>query len=217
MNLSDQKFTIRQVAEIHGEKIPTLQSWADKGWARITPAPGPGQARELTVVDVYYLSIAIAFERIGVAPQTANQIAFAAIFHGHTYKRASERTWSELGETQEQYFSGSPERQTRPGPEVRITIADLDPAFRWRETVDPYHLFARAGALNCNPNGAVVLEALEPTVNMIRIRARAKEDPDGLAVELAAGALSDIGHYINLTELLFYVDDALRRPVDGQR
>src|ERR1039457_2631847 len=102
MSLSDQKFTIRQVAEIHGEKIPTLQSWADKGWARITSAPGPGQARELNLMDVYALSIAVALTRIGVSPQTANHAAWRAMYqpggeNREVHERAKERMLRERG------------------------------------------------------------------------------------------------------------------------
>lgn len=207
MKLANQKFTIRQVAEIHGERIPTLQSWADKGWARITPAPGPGQARELSIVDAYGLSIAIAFNTIGVEPRVANQIAFSAIHYGDTFRRATERTWRELGTTCKKYLRDDPTRQL---PEIIITFADLDPAFHNRETVDPYHLFAKAGLLSCHPSAAIVAPYIStPRVDLIQLRRFARENPDQFAAELAAGALSDFGFFINLTDLIYAVDSAL--------
>lgn len=203
--LADRTFSIRGVAEIHGEKPGLLQSWADKNWARITPAPGPGQARELTIVDVYSLSIAVAFTKIGVNAQLANQIAFSAIHYGETFHRATERTWRELRTTPDKYFKANP---TAKGPEVTVTIADVDPAFRWRELADPYHLFAKAARLNTELPVVVPYDT-PPHVDLIRIRNWAKKNPDGLVTELTAGALSDLGFFINLTELLYYVDHAL--------
>jgi len=207
--LADRTFLIREVAEIHDEKPGLLQSWADKNWARITPAPGPGQARELTIVDVYSLSIAVAFAKIGVNAQVANQIAFGAIHYGETFRRATDRIWRELRTTPEKYFKANP---TAKGPEVVVTIADVDPAFRWRELADPYHLFAKAATLNTELP-LVAPYVTPPHVDLIRIRNWAKKNPDGLAAELAAGALSDLGFFINLTELLYYVDHALTASV----
>jgi len=204
-SLANRKFLIREVAEIHDEKPGLLQSWADKNWARITPAPGPGQARELTIVDVYSLSIAVAFTKIGVNAQVANQIAFSAVHYGETLHRATGRTWRELRSTPEKYFKANP---TAKGPEVTVTIADVDPAFRWRELSDPYHLFAKAARLNTEAPLVVPFDT-PPHVDLIRIRNWARKNPDGLVTELTAGALSDLGFFMNLTELLYYVDRAL--------
>lgn len=67
--------TLKQVAALYSENPVTLQSWADKGWAKITPAPGPGRARILTEQDVVCLCVAIVLAHCGITPKLANKIA----------------------------------------------------------------------------------------------------------------------------------------------
>jgi hypothetical protein len=119
MRLVDERFTLREIAKVFGDNSVTLQSWADKGWARISPAPGPGRIRELHVLDVYALSVAIRLSQHGINPKLANQIATRAV--------CSEDDSDVTGTT------------------VSEAMGNLNHAFRYRETAYPYMLVAKVG------------------------------------------------------------------------
>lgn len=192
MLLIDETFTLRRVAEIHGENPVTLQSWADKGWARITPAPGPGRARELDIMDVYWLSIAIRLSRLGVNPKIANRIAAEAIYSGSTWDRANKRT--------DGFVSANP---GKPIPDVRASIADVEGAFRWREKANPYHLFAKTERSMAEFGFGY---DADPKVSLHRLRdTTGAQDLTGVVLV----ALSGAGHFVDLTDLLYAVDEAL--------
>lgn len=200
--LAKAKFSMRQVMGVHGEKPTLLQSWADKGWSQISPSSGPGATRELTLVDAYTVSIAVAFVNVGVNAKLANEIARSAVFIGHTWKRASERMWREEGTTAEQYFSANP---TAPFRSPTLALEDLHEGFRERDPGSPFHLLARLGHINaCLP--LISSFVSPPPVEIVRFSDFPARE---LRIQLQAGALSDLGLFINLTDLLDNVDRLL--------
>ncbi len=194
-------FSLKQVSEIVGQKIPTMQTWFDKGWAHVTPAEAPGSPRKLTLFDLYQLEVASLLIKRGLNAEVANGLAFICIYIHESQDEHSKRRWNAYDpskpypENRLAFFMANPSAQEP--IDLSPVVEDLGPGFVSRDLSKPYYLYCEielTEAIDFSSRSPIVLQRGHTPIVCQK----------GDHVDLEG-----CGIYINLTSALVYLDQKI--------